>query len=243
MAMSVCQALAQELDEFTPCIHEKQKSLQENNLLRMHFLVGRLLEISAIHFTVRQQEKIVEALRFSAKRHAGVYRKDGVTPYFMHLLEVVYILFQMKVYDFKITISGILHDVVEDTSTGLKEISLLFGSAIKNTVDLMTKHPNLVRKSRYWVSMKMEADLNCRWRVIVLKFADRIHNLMTLYVLSIEKIKEKIAETIQEFPSLYKILASTILKLYKKGTIRKKEYLSLPFRLNNRLIYEMGHYT
>ncbi len=242
MAMPISQALTVELDAYTPCGQGVQRSFCENNFLRIHYLLCRLLEISGRHFTSRQQEKIVEALRFSAKRHAGVYRKDNVTPYFMHLLEVVYILFQMRVFDFKITISAILHDVVEDTSTGLKEISLLFGSAVKNIVDLMTKHPNLGRKSRYWVNMKKEADLNCRWRVIVLKFADRIHNLMTLYVLSIEKIKEKIAETIQEFPGLYKILASTILKLYKKGTIKKKEYLSLPFRLNNRLIYEMGHY-
>ncbi len=243
MAMPVYRALLMELDVYTPCIREAGSKKQEETLLRMFHLISTILDTCSRRLTVRQQEKVIEALRFSAESHAGVYRKDEITPYFMHLLEVVNILIQMKVYDFKVIVASILHDVVEDTEITLKEIGKRFGAAIKNIVNLMTKHPNFIRKYRYWTLMKDEPDLNCRWRVIVIKFADRIHNLMTLYVLQQDKIASKLKETIAEFPKLYTKLASTIMKLYKKGTIKNKEYLSLPFRLNNRLIYEMGRYT
>jgi (p)ppGpp synthase/HD superfamily hydrolase len=243
MAMPVYQTLIEELDAHTPCILEINNPQQVKSLLRMRYLIRTLLTLASKIFTQEQQEKLIEALRFSAKCHAGVYRKDGFTPYFMHLLEVVHILFEMKVYDFKLIISAILHDIVEDTEVTLKEIGKRFGAAIKNIVDLMTKHPNFIRKWRYWSLMKSEVDLNCRWRVIVLKFADRIHNLMTLGVLPLEKRTAKLHETKMEFPSLYRVLASTLVKLNKKGTIRNKSYSTLPFRLNNRLIYEMGRYS
>lgn len=243
MAMPVSQALVLELDAHTPCIKDRNSTQQENTLMRMYHLISTILGISRRYFTLAQQEKVIEALRFSAEKHARVYRKDEVTPYFMHVLEVLKIIFEMKVFDFKITIAAIIHDIVEDTKVTLKEIGRKFGSAIRNIVDLMTKHPDFSRKLRYWSLMREEPDLNCRWRVIVLKFADRIHNLMTLYVLPQEKQDCKLEETKTEFPLLYRILASTIMKLHKKGTLKKREYLSLPFRLNNRLIYEMGRYT
>lgn len=243
MAMSVARALTEELNNYTPCVLEIGNNFQEKMFLRMLSLIKIILQVSSQKFSRRQQEKIITALRFSAKNHAGIRRKDNVTPYFMHLLEVVYILLDMKVYDYKIIVSAILHDVVEDTTATLRQIGTIFGAAIKNIVDLMTKHPNFVRKWRYWSLMKEEPDLNCRWRVIVLKFADRIHNLMTLDAIPEEKRKEKLDETVREFPSLYKVLASTFEKLYRRGTLKNKQNRFLPFRLNNRLIYEMGRYT
>lgn len=245
MAMPVARALTEELNVYTSCFlgeNTPHPDLQEKNFLRMLFLIKLILKTTSEKFSKKQEEKIVAALYFSARHHAGVRRKDDITPYFMHLLEVVYILLEMRVYDFKIIVAAILHDVVEDTDVTLREIGILFGAAIKNIVDLMTKHPNFVRKWRYWSLMKEEPDLNCRWRVIVLKFADRIHNIMTLDVMPEEKRNEKLKETIQEFPGLYKVLASTFRKLYQRGTLRNKKNLFLPFRLNNRLIYEMGRY-
>lgn len=243
MAMPVARALTLELDSHTPCVITIGDTKQENTFLRMLFLIKLILRISAQHFSLRQQSKILEALRFSAMNHAEVRRQDKVIPYFMHLLEVVFILLEMKVYDYKIIVSAILHDVVEDTEVTLKEIGHLFGAAVKNIVDLMTKHPNFVRKWRYWSLMKEEPDFHCRWRVIVLKFADRIHNIMTLDVMSEEKRHEKLRETIMEFPSLYRVLANTFAKLFRKGTLKNKSYHTLPFRLNNRLYYETGRYS
>lgn len=242
MAMPVALALTKELDIYTPCIFKEDNLSQIKMYERMYQLIGLILTAAAKYFSTKQQEKVVEALRFSARNHAGIRRKDKKTPYFMHLLEVVYIILTMGVYDYKIIVAAILHDVVEDTKATLKEIGRRFGAAIRNIVDLMTKHPNFVRKWRYWSIMKEEPDLNCRWRVLVLKFADRIHNIMTLKVLPEEKRREKLQETEREFPSLYKVLAKTYAKLRRRGTIKKYDSW-LPFRLNNRLIYEMRRYT
>ncbi len=239
--MPVALALTEELDIYTPCITNQGNKQEAKLFERMLFLVKVTLTITSRHFTKPQQEKVISALRFSAKHHAGIRRKDGVTPYFMHPLEIVYLLHQMEVYDFKIMVAAILHDVVEDTKVTLKEIARNFGSAIRNIVDLITKHPDSIRKWRYWSLMKEEPDLNCRWRVIVLKFLDRIHNMMTLWALQEEDQKRKLQETVQEFPSLYKVLVRTFIKLHKKGTLKKRNP-NLPFRLNNRLYYEMGRY-
>ena len=240
MLTGEARTLTKSLDTYTPCIFESHKLEQmHDNYLRQEVLVDKILYTSLQHFTKRQQIVVVQALYFSAECHAGVRRKDDITPYFMHLLEVANILFEMNVYDFKLLIAAILHDVVEDTAITLDQIRKLFGSAIRNIVDLMTKHPDLVRKANYFLSMKKEVDLNIKWRVIALKFADRIHSMMTLHLLTQEKRKLKLTETHTEFPLLYKSLASAVSKLRKKGTIKKINYMSLPFRLNNRLIYEM----
>ena len=234
MAQSIAQALTRELDIYTPCIFGVNGEKEEENLSRTNFLIKVILRTCSEKFTKRQQDKVVEALKFSALHHKGVRRKDGFTPYFMHLLEVVQLLFSFKIFDFKLTVAAILHDVVEDTKVTLKEINTLFGSAIRNIVDLMTKHPNFVRKWRYWSIMKEEADLNCRWRVIVLKFMDRIHNLMTLDAVPEEDRRSKIWETEQEFPSLYRTLCLTLKKLKKRGTLKNKEYFTLPFPPNTK---------
>lgn len=243
MAMPVVSALTKELDAYTPCVVDIGNLDQEKIYRRMTFLIGTILEVARHHFTERQVAKIIEALYYSARKHGGVYRKDGITPYFLHPLEVVLLLIHFKVFDFKIIVAAILHDVVEDTEASLIEIGKIFGASVKNIVDIMTKHPDFVRKWRYWIIMKREPDLNTRWRVILLKYADRIHNLMTLEVVSDESKENKLQETRIEFPTLYEVLKETINRLYKKGTIKNKKYLQLPYILNNRLIYEMGRYT
>ena len=235
-------ALAKELNTYTPCVTEKGNIEQEKIYRRMHFLIEIILVTCLRYFTERQVTKIIEALYYSAKKHRGVYRKDGITPYFLHPLEVVLLLIHFRIFDFKIIVAAILHDVVEDTEASLTEVSKLFGNGVKKIVDIMTKHPDFVRKWRYWSIMKEESNLNYRWRVILLKFVDRIHNLMTLNVVSEESRNNKLQETLQEFPSLHSVLTKTIAHLYKKGTIKNKKYLHTPFLLNNRLIYEMSRY-
>jgi hypothetical protein len=97
-----------------------------------------------------------------------------------------------------------------------------------------------IKKAKYWSDMKKEPDLNCRWRVIVLKIEDRIHNMMTLGVMSEEKRKYKIEETRREFPELFTVLEKTIKRLYKKRTLKNKKLLDLSERLQVRLEHEMS---
>ena len=138
------------------------------------------------------QEKILEALRFAATQHKGIYRNDGFTPYLLHVLEVVYILIGKKIFDYNCIIAAIIHDVVEDTGAKIKEIRKRFGSVIARIVDLLSKHKNSFIRKAYWWRMRNEWNENIRWRVIVIKFADRIHNLMTLDKMPNESQKKKV---------------------------------------------------
>lgn len=242
MALDVILALSEELDSYTPCILAPNDVKQENNFTRLHFLVRKILDASTRKFNKAQQGKVLEALRYAAEKHQGVRRDDKVTPYLLHILEVVGVLIGMHVYDYKAIVAAILHDVVEETEATLKEIAKKFGVSISRMVDLLSKHPNFIRKKFYWTRMKNEPNLHILWRVIVIKFADRIHNLMTLDIVSKERREKKLAETEKEFPELYKVLVKTFRKLRKKNIFTIKRYLYLPFHLNNRLFYEMEKY-
>lgn len=242
MAMPVTYALTEELDAYTPCIFEENNLSHQENYRRLHYLVRTIVGTCIEHFSTEQQLKALEALKFAAERHKGIRRKDGFTPYLLHVLETVYILLQLKIFDYKCIISAIIHDVVEDTETKIKEIKHRFGSTVANIVSLLTKHPNFIRKHAYWFFIRNAVNEHVRWRVIVVKFADRMHNLMTLDKVSEESRSSKIKETLEEFPLLYKVLIKTLRKLIAKGVLKKEYYLLLPFHLNNRLAYELGRH-
>ncbi len=235
MAIDVILALTEELDHYTPC-------RQDKDFYRMKILVGKIMRNTHNRHSRYQQQQMLEALRFAAKRHKGVYRKNGLTPYILHVLEVACILIDLHVHDFKVLVAAIIHDVVEDTKATLEEVRQKFGTSISRIVDLMTKRENFIRRKFYWRRMRSEKNLHIQWRVIIIKFADRIHNVMTLDSMPEENQKAKIQETINEFPLLYKVLIKTLHKLRHKGIIKKDRYMQLPFHLNNRLVYEMGRY-
>ncbi len=242
MAMSISHALAKELDSYTPCVLDDGNNYQQVNMQRLQYLVCKVLEIAANHFNKEQQEKINEALRFAAVQHKNIYREDKITPYILHVLEVVYILIDQRIFDFNCIIAAIIHDVVEDTGAKLKEIRKRFGSTIASIVDLLSKHKNKFIRKAYWFRMRHEWNENIRWRVIVIKFADRIHNIMTLDVMPLESQRKKRKETYEEFPQLYQVLVKTLRKLRRKGVIQKEYYVLLPFKLNNRLAFELSRY-
>ncbi len=237
-------ALSEQVDVFTPCVFTKSPSAEEiNNKQRLCSLVKVIMRTSCKKFNVEQQLKNVEALLFAAEKHKGVRRADGVTPYLLHALEVLYILMEQKVYDFKIFIATLIHDVVEDTETKLKEIRRRFGYAISRMVELLTKHPNFILRYSYWWMLRNERDPTIRWRVIAIKFADRIHNIMTLDAIrDVTKREAKLKETMEEFPKLYKVFIRTLRKLISKGEV-KNMFEHLPFHLNNRLYYELSRYS
>jgi (p)ppGpp synthase/HD superfamily hydrolase len=242
MAIDVILALTEELDSHTPCIFEIRNPRQEANFSRMRHLIGEILDTAQRKLNHIQCEKVIEALRFAAERHTGVRREDKITPYLLHVLEVAHILIDLRVYDYKCLIASIIHDVVEDTEATLKEVKNLFGTSISRITDLLTKHPNFIRRKLYWRRIKNEKNLHILWRVIVIKFADRIHNLMTLGVMARERRLKKIEETLKEFPELHEALVKTMRKLRREKIFTSHRYTNLPFHLNNRLFYEMERY-
>ena len=119
---------------------------------------------------------VLEAFRYAALKHGQQTLADGVTPYFVHVVRVCWVLrdvFQIK--DTATIVASILHDVVEDTGTGIEEIEELFGKTIAQYVDLLTKDPALPKRQR-----EREYDeklLNAPETVQIAKIADLYDNL------------------------------------------------------------------
>jgi guanosine-3',5'-bis(diphosphate) 3'-pyrophosphohydrolase len=125
---------------------------------------------------------IEKAYVYSAKVHQGQIRLSG-EPYLSHLLETAFILSQMKM-DVVCIVAGLLHDVLEDTNATMEEITDLFGKETANIVDGVTKISKMQfssNKQRQAESVrKMILAMASDIRVILVKLADRLHNMRTL---------------------------------------------------------------
>ena len=127
-------------------------------------------------------DMIRHAYNFGLDAHKKQRRYSG-EPYFDHCLNVAEILAELRMDSTTIT-AGILHDVVEDTGIDLEEISEKFGDRIANLVDGVTKIGELKLKSQEQrqaeTFRKMLVSMASDVRVIIIKFADRLHNMRTL---------------------------------------------------------------
>jgi len=139
------------------------------------------------------------AYEFAAERHARQKRKSG-EPFLIHPLEVAHILADMRM-DLVCLATGLLHDVVEDTTATVAEVEKEFGPEIAQCVDGVTKLSKLdfyspeARQAESFRKMllAMVSDI----RIMLVKLADRLHNMRTMQFLPEEK-RERIArETIE----------------------------------------------
>ncbi len=125
---------------------------------------------------------IKKAYVFSAKVHEGQTRQSG-EPYLVHPMEVAGILARMKL-DVPSIATALLHDTVEDTVTTLEEVERLFGQEIKNLVDGVTKLSRIqftsIEEKQAENFRKMLMAMAQDIRVILIKLADRLHNMRTL---------------------------------------------------------------
>ncbi len=162
-------------------------------------------------------KKDVELLKlaydFAEKAHKGQKRQTG-EPYIQHSLHTAFILAQMKA-DINTIIAGILHDIPEDTKHTLGEIEKNFGKEVSTLVRGITKLSKIKYRGveRYVESLrKMFLAMANDLRVIIIKFADRLHNLRTLDVLP-EKKRERIArETLEIYAPIAGLLGMWHLK-------------------------------
>jgi GTP pyrophosphokinase len=144
-------------------------------------------------------EILRRAYIFSAKEHHGQVRKSG-EPYFNHPLAVAEILAEMKLDAVCVTV-GLLHDVVEDTSTPLEVLESHFGKDVANIVNGLTK----INQFQFYSREEQQAE-NFRKmflamvddiRVVLVKLADRLHNMRTLQYLPPEKRHRISQETME----------------------------------------------
>ncbi len=149
-----------------------------------------------------------KAYVFSAREHRTQIRKSG-EPYLVHPLEVAYILADLKL-DTASIVAGLLHDVVEDTLTTIENVNEYFGEDVAHIVEGVTKISKLKFASREQAEAenlrKMMLAMVDDIRVILVKLADRLHNMRTLEHLPTEK-RERIA---RETRDLYAPLANRL---------------------------------
>ena len=148
--------------------------------------------------------------------HEGQLRKSG-EPYIVHPLSVAIILAQLEL-DKESIIAGILHDVVEDTVMTMDEMKQTFGKEVALLVDGVTKLTQLS-----WSADKVEIQAeNLRKmflamakdiRVILIKLADRLHNMRTLQYMKPEKQKEKARETMEIYAPIADRLGISKIKI------------------------------
>jgi guanosine-3',5'-bis(diphosphate) 3'-pyrophosphohydrolase len=147
---------------------------------------------------------INQAFAFASRAHEGQKRKSG-EDYIIHPLSVAYILAQLQLDVATIT-AGLLHDVVEDTSATLEELEDLFGKEIAMLVDGVTKISRIEYKSQEDQQVenlrKMLLAMAKDIRVILIKLADRLHNMRTLKHQGEGKQKEVATETLEIFAPL-----------------------------------------
>ena len=142
---------------------------------------------------------INRAFDYAYKKHFGVKRISG-DDYISHPLNVAYILTDINV-DAACIAAALLHDTIEDTDSTFSEIRDLFGDEVANLVDGVTKinrlHFSNVGEQMAANQRKILVGLSEDVRVIIIKLADRLHNMRTLYVMSEEKQKKKARETLE----------------------------------------------
>ncbi len=142
---------------------------------------------------------IARAYEFSEKMHAEQRRKSG-EPYFTHPLNVALIIAQLKL-DVETIATALLHDVVEDTSASLDEVRAMFGAEVAELVDGVTKVSRITFQSREEKQAenfrKMVIAMARDIRVVLIKLADRLHNMRTLSHLASDRQEEIARETIE----------------------------------------------
>ncbi len=144
-------------------------------------------------------EKIKLAYETAKKAHRGQKRRSG-EPYIMHPVAVADILFGLGM-DSDCIVAALLHDVVEDTGCTLEYIKKTFGDDVELLVDGVTKLGKISLATREEVQAenirKMFIAMNKDVRVIIIKLADRLHNMRTLKYMPAYKQREKSLETLE----------------------------------------------
>jgi len=162
------------------------------------FLISELCALLEKYLSPEKVKKIYRAYLFSASAHKGQTRLTG-EPYIYHPISVARVLAEMHM-DAETIQAAILHDVIEDTETAKEQIKTEFGNDVAELVDGVSKLTNLEFGSKLEAQAenfrKMMLAMVKDVRVIIIKLADRMHNMRTLDVMKLQKRKRIARETL-----------------------------------------------
>src|SRR6056297_205157 len=158
---------------------------------------------------------IKKAYDFSKKAHDDNPKRLSGEEFFMHPFNVALILANLNMDEATIS-GGLLHDVLEDTYVSYDELKKEFGEEIANLVDGVTKLSKVkykTKEERQAESLrKMVIAMSKDIRVIIIKLADRLHNINTLEYMPVHKQKEKAVETMEIYAPIANRLGMASIK-------------------------------
>ena len=167
-------------------------------------MIEDLIKIIEKYMTKDEVAFVMKAYEYAKLMHKNQKRKSG-EPYIIHPVNVAIILADLDM-DVETIVSALLHDVVEDTPATYDDIKEMFSEDVAKIVDGVTKLNKLNYKSSEAFQAenlrKMILAMNNDIRVIIVKLADRLHNLRTLEYMNEEKRKQKAQETIEIYAPL-----------------------------------------
>ncbi len=226
------------------------------------FGFSKLREELAAYLTEEQIAEVASAHLTAAEAHEGQLRSSG-EPYISHPIAVARILAEMHM-DYQSIIAAMLHDVLEDTHLDKATIAEKFGEEVAELVDGVSKLDQIKFESRVEAQAenlrKMMLAMARDIRVILIKLADRLHNMRTLYALPVEKQRRIAKETLEiyapianrlgmntfriefedlGFSYLYPIRYRVLKEAVRKARGNRKEIIqALESNLKNRLEQE-----
>ena len=171
-------------------------------------------------------ELIGRAFDVAERMHEGQKRKSG-EPYLIHPMAVATILAELGMDDTTV-VGGLLHDVVEDTPYTTEDLRRDFGEEVELLVEGVTKLASLKQASREERQVenlrRMFLAMSKDIRVLIIKLADRLHNLRTINYMTEDKILEKCRETLDVYAPLASRLGIYAMKLELEDTAMKYLY-------------------
>ncbi|OQA49135.1 MAG: GTP pyrophosphokinase [Firmicutes bacterium ADurb.Bin300] len=177
-------------------------------------LYSKFKESAEKQFQKEEVAEIEKAFRTAEAAHADQKRSSG-EPYIIHPIAVASILLSLGM-DYQSIVAALLHDTVEDTSISLSEVQALFGSEIAALVDGVTKLekvPLHTKEEQQAENIrKMLLAMSEDIRVIIVKLADRLHNIRTLNYVDEQKRRDKALETLEIYAPIAHRLGIRALK-------------------------------
>ncbi|VAX11477.1 Guanosine-3',5'-bis(diphosphate) 3'-pyrophosphohydrolase / GTP pyrophosphokinase, (p)ppGpp synthetase II [hydrothermal vent metagenome] len=181
----------------------------------MHLSIDDFCALLESYLSPEQIHEVRRAYQFGEKAHQGQTRLSG-EPYILHPLAVACILAEMHM-DHKCLMAAILHDVIEDTTTAKDKLIKVFDAEIAELVDGVSKltkidfktHAEAQAASLQKMLLAMTKDI----RVILIKLADRLHNMRTLGVMRPEKRRRISRETLEIYAPIANRLGINTIRL------------------------------
>jgi len=179
------------------------------------FLISDLCSLLESYLPSEQVRAVYSAYLFGAEAHEGQHRMSG-EPYIYHPMEVARILAEMHM-DYQSIVAAVLHDVIEDTATAKDQVAREFGPEVAELVDGVSKLTQIRFESRAEAQAenfrKMLLAMVRDIRVILIKLADRLHNMRTLGAMPAEKRRRIARETLEIYAPIANRLGMNTVRL------------------------------